>query len=723
MNTQFIFLRPYLRGMPIIVLSMMIAVVCAKKYLSYVTPMYQSIAKIKLADIQEGTTGSNLFKDLDVFASSNKIQGEIEVIKSKEIILRTINRIDYKTRVSRIGKLKSSILYTERPFDADVLILNKELLDRNLIVQVHDSLSYTLTLPETAQSFDGLFGETLKIDEQIHLRLGLNYELIKKKSSLQLADTYHLKYLSDDQAYGEVIKNLDVVSTEKDVAVLKIIFKNEVPEIAAIFANTLAEVYIEDYIEMKYQAAKVTSDFLSKQIANVYSKLNASENKIEQFKDDKNIINLRQETETDLRKIAQLKIQQTNVKMSLEAIEELNTYIEEGKANFLDLAPNFEAFTDLLSTEMIKKIKTLQSEKTDLLLTYKSGSNEVKSVDEKISFYTTYFIESINNTKENLQVKFKNLSDDISLAEQSFIGLPQKEKMLVILEREFKLNESSYMFLNEKKIEADIAKAAKLSFHRVLTKAASAKMPVSPNRTIIVLVAAVLAMFGSILLIFIVHSLKERVSTISNIEKNSLIPVLYRTPRLRKPLQFSQHFQKQALTLDMSQVIKKKEITGVTSMKDKHGSFFHTRHLANALHTQGHSVLVLSFDYEFQSETFQVVHLNSKDFIDFSFDKIQQYICDLSKGYDYVLLKNEPLHSNFISVVLMQIVDCNLIVIDARKTLLKDLPKIDSIKEKYHVKHMHYVFNNDAYNPNIIVECWKIGKKLLRLLMKNSRNA
>ncbi|MBK7805834.1 MAG: hypothetical protein IPJ51_05995 [Saprospiraceae bacterium] len=56
-----------------------------------------------------------------------------------------------------------------------------------------------------------------------------------------------------------------------------------------------------------------------------------------------------------MRKISQLKIQQTNIKMNLEAIHELNDYIARGKDNFLDLAPNFEAFTDLLSTEMVKK--------------------------------------------------------------------------------------------------------------------------------------------------------------------------------------------------------------------------------------------------------------------------------------------------------------------------------------------------------------------------------
>lgn len=49
--------------------------------------------------------------------------------------------------------------------------------------------------------------------------------------------------------------------------------------------------------------------------------------------------------------------------MNLDAIKNLNNYISEGKDNYLELAPNFEAFNDLLSTEMVKNMKLLQAEK------------------------------------------------------------------------------------------------------------------------------------------------------------------------------------------------------------------------------------------------------------------------------------------------------------------------------------------------------------------------
>ena len=83
MNENLRLLKPFFRGLPIIIVSIIIAVLGAKKYLSYTTPMYESTAKLKLADIQEGVSNANLFKNLDVFASANKIATEIEVLKSR----------------------------------------------------------------------------------------------------------------------------------------------------------------------------------------------------------------------------------------------------------------------------------------------------------------------------------------------------------------------------------------------------------------------------------------------------------------------------------------------------------------------------------------------------------------------------------------------------------------------------------------------------------------
>ena len=130
MNNQYNFIRPYLRGWPIIVVAMVISYLLASKYLSYVTPMYESTAKLELADHNEGVSNSNLFKNFDVFANSEKIQTEIELIKSQAIIQKALNKLNVETTIVRQGKLKNTELFTDSPVEITKIHLGDKMMDK-----------------------------------------------------------------------------------------------------------------------------------------------------------------------------------------------------------------------------------------------------------------------------------------------------------------------------------------------------------------------------------------------------------------------------------------------------------------------------------------------------------------------------------------------------------------------------------------------------------------
>jgi uncharacterized protein involved in exopolysaccharide biosynthesis len=423
--------------------------------------------------------------------------------------------------------------------------------------------------------------------------ISVNKVLILSKPKTTIVDHYTFTFVSEESQLSEILKNLDVSPVDKDVPVIRISYKSAHPEKAALFPNALAQAYIEDYIQTKFGAADVTSNFLNDRINEISGKLAGTESAILNYREREDITNIRQETETDLRKISQLKIQQTNLKMSLEAIRELDMYMEKGKNNFLDLAPNFEAFTDLLSTEMIKKIKQLQSEKKDLLLVYTPKDEKVIAIDHKIHDISSYLKESISNTRKNLESKYSNLMYDIEEAEKVFITVPEKERMMTILNREFEIYQQSYNFLNQKKIEAEIAKAAKVAFHRIITPASISKMPVSPNRTIIKGVAVILGMLGAMMLIFIVHSMKARVNDISTVESNSMIPVIATVPKFKKDEVKVNFFLTSTTQWQVKELLQPHGITCFTGFNQKHAATFISSEIIRILQNQGRKILVV----------------------------------------------------------------------------------------------------------------------------------
>lgn len=701
-NENVRFLKPLLRGFPIVVLAMIIAVLAAKKYLSYVTPMYESTAKLKLADTQEGVPSANLFKDFDVFATPNKISTEIEVLKSTSLIEKTLEKLPFSTEIYRKGKVRSVELFNDSPIKVEGFLTDEKNCDKKFSIHVTSTQNFTIAASDSTKEIKGTFGTPTDIKGG-KILVTKNDSLLQAKPAAKIIDHYEVEFLSREKLLDKINKNLDIVSVDKDVPVIRINYKSNVPEKASLLVNTLAETYIEDYIENKYRAANTTVDFLKGEIGQANNKLSDAENRIENYRDRKNIINIPQETETDLRKISQLKIQKSNLKMNLDAIKNLNSYISEGKDNYLELAPNFEAFNDLLSTEMIKNMKLLQAEKKELLLTYTPEHEKVKVIDAKIKDLTDYQTESIRNTQKNLQIKYNDIDRDIQIAEQAFIGLPEKEKLLNIMNREFNLYEKNYNFLNEKRIDAEIAKAAKISFHKIITKGELPKQPVSPMRSIIIIVAAIMSMIGSIALIYAVHFAKAKVNDVYTIEKNSTIPVAFTTPFIKNRENIMHHFLENVLEMELKEIVKDKNLICITSYDKSKQHLFHSKNIIKALQAQSRKVLVIDVAGNLEN-------IENIDYIDFSEEKnlrltstdIENLIRERMKGNEICIINNQSIKQGKLPLLFLKMADQNLFVLDSRRTAEKTIMNVELLKDEYKLTNLWFVLNKEGYNPSLM---------------------
>lgn len=712
MDESFRLLKPYIRGIPIIILFMLAGVLVAKKYLSYAVEKYESTTKIKLADMKVGVLNSNLFKDFDVFANNNKIAAEIELIKSDILLGKAVEKLDFGVEIYRKGKLRTKELYHQAPFSIDACIKDPVLLDTRWQIVVTSKDTFSIKHPDQKSWIQAGFGETLKIGGG-SLTILLNDSLMAQKANYDLLDQYEFILLSKDGLLEKIRSNLDVKAVGKEIQVIRITMQSAVPEKAAALVNRLAEAYIADYIETRFQAAQATVNFLDQQIFQVNDKLSSIERSIEKYRNDQEIINIRQETETDLRKISQLKIQQTNVKMNLEAMEDLFDYIQSGQDNFLELAPNFEAFTDLLSTEMVKKIKQLQAEKRDLLITYTAEEERVQVIDRKIDDLTAYLIESIGNTRRNLRLKLAQLEKDIKLAMQVFENVPEKERKLAMMDRDFQIYQQTFNFLNEKKIEAEIAQAARLAFHRILSKPEPPRIPIAPNKTIIVIVSAILGMIMAIVLIFCVHMAKAKVNDAVTIERNSSLPIATQAPRLSSAASIDAHFIKETIQLELKGLLNENSILCISSFKEREGRSFHAYHIAQTLADQGRKVCLLDvagtlktgigkrYRGHHTTPKFEYLNMEGED-APKSLAALEELLRDIRQNFELIIVNNEPLKEEGQALLYMCAATNNLMVVDSRRTSAKQIDAAQLLTEDYALPSTWFLLNRAGFNPNLL---------------------
>jgi len=621
--------------------------------------------------------------------------------------------------------MRSTELYENSPVVVTFLQLDDKLHDRTFNLHLNEDLTFKIVHPDGSEHQSTL-GDTL-VAEGVTLVLALNTPYIESREIIDVADHYQFKKMSRKKLVSQVKEAITILPVDKDVPVIRLIFTSPHPVKAARFPDVLAQTYIEDYITAKSEAARLTMNFLGDQVSDVNQKLSQIELDIENYRNQEGITNIHQESETLLRELSQMRIQQTNLSMSLNAINELNEYIIAGSDNFAELAPNFEAFTDLLSTELVKKTNELRAEKRDLLLVYTPNEKRVQAVDEKLDDIYSYLVESISNTRRNLEIKYENLSRDIRLTELQLVDYPEKERRLTILKREFEIYQESYNFLNEKNIEAEIAFAASMSFHRIIEHARVAESPFSPNYIILKIVAAMLAGGGTIVLIFLVHAIKARVNDKLTIQSTSSVPVVAATPKLKSIVELQEHFLHQVNQLEVKKLIRPGFTVTFNAFSINEGSHFHALHASEALSRQARRVLLVDAPNKTGlsplsagevhpiGDFLSVVHLDHPTYSFYTNEQIAELVRNLSSGFDATVISNSPLATQ-LSLQLMMASDVNLVVVDSRATPAKQIPKVDLIKEEYGMGEIYFILNRSGYNPNIVVEVtgWilkKLGRK------------
>ena len=683
-------MRPFWRGLPVVLLCVGLSLAAAWQYLRYAAPMYESTAKIKLADVNEGAINTTLIKNLDAFSVDNRASAEVELVRSPLLLGRALDSLQFDVSIYRVGKLRTTEMYRASPFLADLTLRNPKWAEKNFDLRIDAAGSVTVTAP-SGEVAKGHLGDTLRLTGA-EVCISRNEAQLKSRPDVLLADHYRLVRHDRNQLIEAIGEQLDVSSTDRNVPVLRISYQSPVPEKAADLVNALTAVYLADYLTTKYKVVYATAESIGKQLKTVRHTLSHSEDSVQQYRDQKQIVNIKQETETDLRKIAELKIQRANIQMSLAAANNLYIYMTKGKNHALALAPNFEAFNDMLSTDIIKKIKDLQAEKHDLLLRFTPEDAQVKTVDLKLADLNSYLLESIRNTRTNLTIRARDIDRSIRQSQGVFVGLPTREKDLAILERDFQMNEKLYTFLREKETEAEIAKATPTSYHRIIANGLVPTEPTAPNRGFVLLISGFLGLLGGTLLAFLVSGMSPTPGDAYDVQKETATPLAAQIPHLGEDLEGQLAFFKQLATrLALKGLLKPGTKLVINAFTNKEGQAFFFDLLRQALAAQGTKLRALVL-------------------------RDPQSPNPDAQPDELLLVQNLPLTQDSYALAVMSSATANLVVIDSRTTPTARLAELDLLVADYQLPNVQLCLNRDGYHPGIL----RIVARRLRRLIRSA---
>lgn len=299
-------------------------------------------------------------------------------------------------------------------------------------------------------------------------------------------------------------------------------------KLAADAANTLADTYIEWLLNRKLDATKQGRDFLKKQIEQAQSNLEQSEERLNTFAKNNDIVSLEQSMNITYHTFAQLNDALAKAETQRIEKESLYKHVMAGNIGSLPLVVNDPYIQNLKAEHAMAK-----SEYSQMSATFKSGYPKLKEVGAKVAELQRKIDEaqgsianSVKSDYEAAQKKEENLRESYEKQKVLASALNDKSIEYNILKREVESNETIYNSLLQRLKETEVSSAIKASNIQVVDYAQVPLFPFKPNVTLTLLFACIIGLGGGVFIAFILEYFDNTIKTPEEIRDKMKFPVL-----------------------------------------------------------------------------------------------------------------------------------------------------------------------------------------------------
>jgi exopolysaccharide transport family protein len=310
----------------------------------------------------------------------------------------------------------------------------------------------------------------------------------------------------------------------------------EEPKKAARIANAIADAYFMEQVRSKFEATKIAADWLDKQIADLKSRVYASDKAVEEFRAANNLtmaqgVTVNDQQITDLNnKLVDARAQTAEARAKFEHVQQVSKH--GGDAGSLD---------DALSSDVIARLRTQYAEivknYAELSSRYGPRHPQVANVQAQLRDTQRLINEEISRILEGTRHAYevaKSREDSLQKSLDALQGNSTEsgpaQVRLRELVREAEANRTIYESFLARYKETSARESLEMPDARVVTRADIPLKPSFPKRMLILGLALMLGLGLGCVLALISDYLDRRVKTIEQVESISGLPSLAALP-------------------------------------------------------------------------------------------------------------------------------------------------------------------------------------------------
>ncbi len=325
--------------------------------------------------------------------------------------------------------------------------------------------------------------------------------------------------------------------------IMEIHYTSTDPQLAASVVNTLADTYIKQNFQTKFESTMQASDWLSKQLVDLQMKVETSQEKLVRYQKEHEILGTDEKTNIITEKLDELNKEMTQAesdRMQKEALyrqTQSNDPVAVAAAIISDTTGSGSVATSGLLDRLRDQQAGLRIQVAELSTQFgpqypkiEQLNNQLKEIDRQLLLETNKAVDHLKGQylaalqrEEMLRGSFEKQTQEANKLNESAIEYS-------ILKRDLDSNRTLYEGLLEKLKEAGVTAGLRSNNFRIIDAARVPTSPSEPNIPRNLLFALVLGVISGVGLAFLLENMDNTVRTPEQATALSLLPALGMIP-------------------------------------------------------------------------------------------------------------------------------------------------------------------------------------------------
>ncbi len=471
----------------LLVIATVIFVAVAIVYLSLSSKTYLVGARIVINvddRAQQRSGNSEYFDVAELMQGNRSFQNELTFFQSTPLVREVVDDMNlltsYYMQEGRVPIPKELLftltnIYRQSPF---IVIINEDHVQpiNTLIgISIIDDATFSIgAYNEHTPVFDfqderlvrngvhfslnkiARFGETIETENcSFKVLLNSNYN----------PETYQGKQLffqfNDPNMLAHQFRSaLNLQVNQRESTIVNISFQWGNSNLAAEFLTNLIDKYAEKNLENKNRLAVKTLEYIDQQLSTISTSLGRSEQQLQNFRSSYDVMSIDQKTANLNSQMSELERAREEAEYEYNTLVQLRDYFEQNKDNDRFIPPSLAGLEDEVLSSLIQDLAQLSTERQDLINRNQIRSPRLRTINQSIDNMKQVITENISFRITAVENQLSEIDTRIQALNQEFAKLPQAQRRLVGIEREFNITDAAYTALLNKRIEAQITRAS-----------------------------------------------------------------------------------------------------------------------------------------------------------------------------------------------------------------------------------------------------------------------